>query len=248
MLPIEQMREEAQSITTLLKAPADETTFDLLDGTVIHAYALREMSGILLSLSLAIMRDRWNEWPLTTRGVFSHKFSEYAYRRTHYAPATVDNLVRAGRVWLRGLPKGIPENVVLYDRDGEPTGETVTADPFRLSVSKLVQTAAAARDGRLGNNEVARGQLFNPEVPVRVVNDTLQGRGSNDCEDANCEVVLSPANETIKFYVEGPFIMVRKGEERNWVAELNVEDFGSDPLVKEAIRYLIVACQIKGWE
>lgn len=248
MLPIqiEQMREEAQSITDLLGSPADEATFDLLDGTVVHSYTLREMSGILLSLSLAIMRDRWDEWPLTAKGIFSHKFSEYAYQRTHYAPATVDNLVRAGRVWLRGLPRGIPENVVLYDRDGEPTGEIVTADPFRLSVSKLVQTAAAAQDGRLGSNEIARGQLFNPEVPVRVVNDTLQGR--DNCKGDDC-TVLSPVNdETLKFYVEGPFIMVRKGEKRNWVAELNVEDFAKDPLVKEAIRYLIMACQVKGWE
>jgi len=201
------------------------------------------MYGILLSQSLAVMKERWQEWPLTCKCQWDYKFNQYAEERTHYKPSTIDNLVRAGTAWLQGPPDGIPDKVELYDGEGNATGEVVTPDPFSLSVSKLVFSTAALNDGRLRDNPVAMGQLFNPDVGAHTVNNTLQGRPT--VENPGSAPVL---DTSLKFYVEGPFLWVKKGREKNWVAELNTEGFNQDPLVKEAMRYVIAACQVKGWE
>jgi len=237
-------KERYDSLVTLVEAPADEETFDVLDGTVIVGYNMREMYGILLSRALAVMRERWQEWPLTSKAKWDYRFSQYAEERTHYKSSTIDNLVRAGTAWLYGSPDGLPDEVELYDREGHPTGEVITPNPFSLSVSKLVFSTAALNDGRLTNNPVAMGQLFNPDVGAHIVNDTLQGRPAVE----NPGDAVAVLDASLKLYVEGSFLWVKKGRDKNWVAELNVEGFNQDPLVKEALRYVIAACQVKGWE
>jgi len=220
----------------------DEEVFKLLDDTIIYAHGAREKSGILLSMALSCMKDMWDDWPLTSKSIFNFDFYKYANTRTSYVRVTIDNMVRAGRTWLQGLPDNVPNEILLYDSDGESTGEIVDPDPFRLSVSKLLVTSAAAKDGRLWSNEVALGQMFNPEVGVHVVSHTIQ-HPKEDEEDE----VISPEYtiDSLKLYLEGPFIMVRKNGATNWVAELNTEGFEKDPSVKEAVKYLIAALQIR---
>jgi hypothetical protein len=230
-------------------AQPDESTFDLLDGTIVYAYDTREKAGILLSMSLSCMKDLWDDWPLTSKGPYKYDFYKYANTRTSYARVTVDNMIRAGRTWLQGLPDNVPSEVLLYDSNGEPTGEIVDPDPFSLSVSKLLVTSAAAKDGRLWANEVALGQLFNPDVGVHTVNRTIQrphDRKSNEEEEKEKEEsVPYPLNDSLRLYLEGPFVMVSKNGQTNWVVELNTEGFETDPMVKEAIKYLIAAVQIR---
>jgi len=222
----------------------DESTFDLLDGTITYAYDTREKAGILLSMSLSCMKELWDKWPLTSKGLFEYDFYKYASCRTSYARVTVDNMIRAGRTWLQGLPDNVPSDVLLYDTDGEPTGEVVTPDPFNLSVSKLLVTSAAAKDGRLWANKVALGQLFNPDVGAHTVSRTIQQpRGPKEEEE---EIVPYTLNDSLRLYIEGPFVMVSKnGHESDWVMEINTEGFENNPIVKEAVKYLVAALQIR---
>ena len=223
----------------------DEEMFDLLDGTIVYAYNAREKSGILLSMALSCMKEMWDDWPLTSKGIYNYDFYRYASTKTSYARVTVDNMIRAGRTWLLGLPEDVPHEVILYDASGEPTGEVVIPNPFDLSVSKLLVTSGAARDGRLWSNKVALGQLFNPDVGVHTVSRTIQQPKEEKEEDKEPaqEYVL---DESLKLYLEGPFVMVSKnGYESDWVFEINTEGFSNNPIVKEAIKYLIAALQIR---
>ncbi len=244
-LTVVDIKGAAARIESILSvARPDESTFDLLDGTINYAYDIREKSGILLSMSLSCMKDLWDKWPLTSKGLFKYDFYRYASNRTSYARVTIDNMIRAGRTWLQGLPDNVPSDVLLYDTDGEPTGEVVTPDPFNLSVSKLLVTSAAAKDGRLWANEVALGQLFNPDVGVHTVSRTIQQPRKPKEEEE--EIVPYVLNDSLRLYIEGPFVMVSKnGHESDWVMELNMEGFESNPIVKEAVKYLIAALQIR---
>ena len=235
----------AQLKSMVVAKRPDEEVFDLLDGTIVYAYNAREKSGILLSMALSCMKDLWEDWPLTSKALYHYDFYKYAYAKTTYAHVTIDNMIRAGRTWLQGLPENVPHEVLLYDTDGEPTGEIVTPDPFNLSVSKLLVTSAAAKDGRLWANEVALGQLFNPDVGVHTVSRTIQ-QPSAPKEDKEPEVISTEYTiDSLRLYLEGPFIMVRKNGKTNWVAEFNMEGFSEDLAVKEAIKYLIASLQIR---
>jgi len=246
-LTIVDVKEASKHIKAILSSVRpDEAAFELLDGTIIYAYAAREKAGILLSMALSCMKEKWDTWPLTSKALFDHDFYKYVSNRTSYARVTIDNMVRAGKTWLQGLPDNVPEKVLLYDSNGEPTGEVVNPDPFRLSVSKLLVTSAAAKDGRLWSNEVALGQLFNPEVGVHVVSYTIQ-HPPNVEEDREDKIFPSEYTvDSLKLYLDGPFIMVKKNEhESDWVAEINTEGFEKNPIVKEAVKYLIAALQIR---
>lgn len=223
----------------------NEEVFDLLDNTIVYAYNSREKSGILLSMALSCMKDMWDEWPLTSKALFKYNFYNYALTRTSYARVTIDNMIRAGRTWLRGLPDNVPDQVLLYDSDGKPTGEVVDPDPFSLSVSKLLYSSAAAKDGRLWTNEVALGQLFNPDVGAHAVNRTIQHPPGAEDDEIPSQVDPEYTIDSLKLYLEGPFIMVKRDGQTNWVAELNTEGFENDPMVKEATKYLIAALQIR---
>ena len=224
----------------------DEEMFDLLDGTIEYAYNAREKSGILLSMALSCMKEMWDDWPLTSKGIYNYDFYRYASTKTSYARVTVDNMIRAGRTWLLGLPEDVPSEILLYNSDGEPTGEVVIPNPFDLSVSKLLVTSGAARDGRLWSNEVALGQLFNPDVGVHTVSRTIQQPKKPKGEEEEEEIVPYTLNESLRLYVEGPFVMVSKnGYESDWVMEINTEGFENNPIVKEAVKYLVAALQIR---
>lgn len=248
-ITIVDVKGAATQLGAMVKAGnPDEEVFGLLDSTIVYAYTARERSGILLSMALSCMKDMWDDWPLTSKGPYKYDFYRYASTRTSYARVTIDNMIRAGRTWLQGLPENVPSEVLLYDSDGEPTGEVIDPDPFSLSVSKLLVTSAAARDGRLWNNKVALGQLFNPEVGVHTVSRTIQRPPvpKEEKEGNEEEIVPYTLNDSLRLYLEGPFVMVSKnGYESDWVVELNTEGFASNPIVKEAIKYFISALQIR---
>lgn len=247
-ITIVDVKSAAKRLGDMLDANSpDEEIFDLLDGTIIYAYNAREKSGILLSMALSCMKYLWEDWPLTSKGLYNYNFYRYASTRTSYARVTIDNMIRAGRTWLQGLPENVPSEVLLYDSNGEPTGEAVVPDPFDLSVSKLLVTSGAARDGRLWSNKVALGQLFNPNVGVHTVNHTIQ-RPKVPKKDEGKEEQIIPytLNDSIRLYIEGPFVMVSKnGFEADWAFEMNTEGFENNPIVKEAVKYLIAALQIR---
>lgn len=251
LIPVSDIRRAAKHLRELLElGEATDETFALLDNAILYSYSTREKCGVLLSMTLSCMRDLWDSWPLTSTALYEYSFYNYTASRTTYAPVTIDNMVRAGRTWLQGLPESVPDKVQLYDRDGEPTGEEVVPDPYSLSVSKLLVTSAAARDGRLWENVVALGQLFNPDVSVSVVSSTIQRprvpKEEEEQDTAPSIIVGQPNGEPVKLFLDGPFIMVRRdGQQPNWVAELNTEGFESDPLVKRAIKYLVAALQIR---
>lgn len=251
LIPVSDIKRAAKHLRKLVElGEANDGTFEMLDNTILYSYSTREKCGILLSMALSCMRDLWDSWPLTSTALFEYKFYNYAASRTTYAPTTIDNMVRAGRTWLQGLPESVPDRVQLYDRNGEPTGEEIVPDPYSLSVSKLLVTSAAARDGRLWENKVALGQLFNPEVGVHVVSGTIQRpkipKEEEKQNPAPSIIIGQPNGEPVRLFLDGPFIMVhRNGQEPTWVAELNTEGFVNDPMVKRAVKYLVAALQIR---
>lgn len=251
LIPTDNIKRVAEQLQTLsTREEATDETFEILDSAVVYSYSTREKCGILLSMALSCMRDLWDAWPLTSTAFYEYDFYKYAAARTTYARTTIDNMVRAGRTWLQGLPESVPGKVQLYDRDGEPTGEEVIPDPYNLSVSKLLVTSAAARDGRLWENKIALGQLFNPDVGVHVVSSTIQRpkmpKEEKEQGVAPSIVIGQPNGEPVRLFLDGPFIMVhRNGQEPTWVAELNIEGFENDSMVKRAIKYLVAAAQIR---
>ena len=90
--------------TMVATKKVDEEIFDLLDSTIVYAYNAREKSGILLSMALSCMKDMWDDWPLTSKGIYEYDFYRYANTRTSYARVTIDNMIRAVLTLLQGLP------------------------------------------------------------------------------------------------------------------------------------------------
>ena len=78
------------------------------------------------------------------------------------------------------------------------------------------------------------GQLFNPNVSVHQLSDTIQGRA----------LPPSNTNERLHLYLDGLCIVARRGDREVEVGEL-IESFG-DPLVEEAHKHLMAVCRIMG--
>lgn len=216
--------------------------FDTIDSAVIYSNKMREVSGVILSVSLTLMKDQWNTLPLDKRSEWEYKFYAYAEARTGFKRPTVDNLINVGRTWLLSPPPvELPSKVELYDKYGKATGKKIKPDPFSLPVSKLLVSTAAAKDGRLGFDKVAMGQLFNRDVPVHTLNDTLQGRGPG---------MLAPVPKTyhkLEFYLSGPLLMASRGYHHTPIAEIDWDGQDKDPLAKEALDLLMSTLQVKGW-
>jgi len=161
-------------------------------------------------------------------GEHEFSFQTYAYSRTRYAESTIANLVDAGRTWLLEHPP-LPAQVELYDKEGNATGEIVSPDPLNLSVSKMIFTKAALKDGRLAGNLVAMGQLFNQDVDATTVSRTLSGRVAGGGGAKN-------SSNRLTFILEGPLLLAQWGKgEPELVAELSLS---VSPLVVKAITYL----------
>ena len=61
-LTVVDIKGAAARIENILTVPhPDESTFELLDGTIVYAYDTREKAGILLSMSLSCMKDLWED-------------------------------------------------------------------------------------------------------------------------------------------------------------------------------------------
>jgi len=165
---------------------------------------------------------------------YNFDFHEYARARTQnqHADSTLDNMVDAGITFLLSPPEDFPETVVLYDKDGNTTGEVVGVDMASLSTSKMVYAKASVKDGTLVANPVAMGQLFNPNVGPTDVLRTLRG------------AVMSGASpNSLSLFIEGGLLMVRRGSSTPEVlAEFTTE---SSSLVLDGIRLLRMRCGIR---
>lgn len=235
-----EISESIQSKITKLQnvvALSDEHgAFTELDGVIVYTHQVEEIASAVKCVALAMMKQRWDDGlvPLTESGAYEHNFYNYTLVRTGCSGSTVRNWIDAGRTWLEGLPAGIPERINLYDRDGNPTGDNVESNPFLLNRSKLVLTKAAAKNGRLADNEVALGQLFNKAVGIHTVLDTL----NSDEEEKNI------AHAGLKLWFDGPYLIAQDGfSDPEVVAEFYAD--GSD-VVDQAIKYITAACHIRG--
>lgn len=208
--------------------------FNFLDDQVLKSIEVSQEVRRILSVTLAIMKQRWDEFPLEELSWCEYDFYTYARKRTDgYSRSAIDNHVNVGSTWLLGnLPEGIPERVELYDSKGRPTGEIIDTDPRTQSTSKLLVATGAAKDGRLRQDPVAMGQLFNSDVSVHTLSNTIQGRTK-----------LLPINDSFKMWEEGAVIYAKQNGEEIWVAELNFET--DNELVVKARDYLIVACNVR---
>ncbi len=136
------------------------------------------------------------------------------------------------RIYAEVAPKDFPETVILYDEDGNTTGEVVGVDMASLSTSKMVYAKASVKDGTLVANPVAMGQLFNPNVGPTDVLRTLRGA-----------VVSGSSPNSLSLFIEGGLLMVRRGSSTPEVlAEFTTE---SSPLVLDGIRLLRMRCGIR---
>jgi len=229
------IQDKIVKLQNVVNASNEHEAFTELDNVIVYTHQVEEVSSAIKCVALAMMKQRWDDGliPLTESGVFKHNFYDYALSRTGCSGSTVRNWIDAGRTWLEGLPKGIPERVDLYDRDGNPTGESVVSNPFLLNRSKLVLTKAAAKNGRLADNEVALGQLFNKAVGIHTVLDTLNSNG----EEKNI------THAGLKLWFDGPYLIAQDGfSDPEVVAEFYAD--GSD-VVDQAIKYITAACHIR---
>lgn len=211
--------------TNILKNPKEG--FKSLKVTAVHLKQLYQDINKARCAILAIASENWDLFPLTEVSEWEYDFYKFAKEFTGgYTKRSIDNMKRVGEAWLTGtLPPGIPEKVTLYDENGQPvfqkeTGELieVDADPYeKASFSKLLVATGAAHDGRLANDKIALGQLFNPDVSVRNLSDTLQGRAKHG-EKKKAEIVPE-----IYFILEGPYLVAKRGPEEALIAELNLD-------------------------
>lgn len=230
------IQDKIATLQTMLSQSDEYDAFRELDNVIIYTHQVEEISSALKCVALAIMKQRWDDGlvPLTESASYEHSFYNYAFNRTGCTGSTVRNWIDAGRTWLEGLPEGIPKSVELYDRDGNPTGECVEPNPFLLNRSKLVLTKAAAKDGRLTDDPVALGQLFNRDVGIHTVLDTL----NNGKDKSNI------AHAGLKLWFEGSYLLAQDGfSEPEVVAEFYV---GDNDIVNQAIRYITSALNIGG--
>lgn len=209
----------------ILKDPKEG--FITLKTTAGHLQQLYQHVNKARCAILAIASKHWDQFPLTEIGEWDYNYYNFAKDYTGgYTRRSIDNMRRVGEAWLTGeLPPGIPKKVALYDNRGKPvinedTGEIleVAPDPYeKTSFSKLLVATGAAHDGRLTSNKIALGQLFNPDVSVRDLNDTLQGRADFDKEDKT-EIVPE-----LFFILDGPYLIAKRGPEEVLFAEINLE-------------------------
>jgi len=209
----------------ILKNPKEG--FENLKVTAVHLKQLYQDINKARCAILAIACENWDLFPLTEISEWEYDFYNFAKEFTGgYTRRSIDNMKRVGESWLTGtLPPGIPEKVTLYDENGQPvfqkeTGELmeVEADPYeKASFSKLLVATGAAHDGRLTKDEVALGQLFNPDVSVRSLSDTLQGRAKHK-KKKKVEIVPE-----LYFILDGPYLIAKRGPEEELIAELNLE-------------------------
>lgn len=239
ILSLTNPEENAERVVALMERPANKETFTLLDGTIQHGLVLYETGGAVLCVSLAIMEQRWEDWPVEIREGWEFKFNQYIKKRfAGYDITTVDNWIRAGRPFIHGIPTWLPDEVQLFDRDGKPMEERVTPTVARLGTSKMIFSAAAWMDGRLERCPKAVGMLFNPAVGPHPVNNVLQGRKPNQGH--------IPDNPGLCFFIEGNQLWIQRGDNANWFMEINEEGYKVDALVQEAVKYVLAALQIKG--
>ncbi len=211
--------------TNILKNP--KAGFEALKTTAVHLKQLYQDINKARCAILAIAAENWDLFPLTEVSEWDYDYYKFAKEFTGgYTRRSIDNMKRVGEAWLTGsLPLGIPDKVALYDENGQPvfqkeTGEImeVETDPYeKASFSKLLVATGAAHDGRLVSNEIALGQLFNPDVSVRNLSDTLQGRAKHKKKD---KIEIVP--ETF-FILDGPYLIAKRGPEEALIAELNLE-------------------------
>ena len=208
--------------------------FAILDTEITNSVREREEQNLRLCALLAYANVHWSSFSMELVGPWKYNFYIYAQSRTGgYQRGTIDNMVDTGKTFLLGqLPDSIPEEVELYDAKGNPTGEMVNPREqlSEQSASKLLVAKGAAKNGRLSSNPVAMGQLFNPEVSVHILSDTIQGR-----------VQLPALQDSFQLRLVGSYIVgIQNGEEKV-VAEL-VED--TDPIAVKGREYILAACRI----
>jgi len=209
--------------------------FHVLDTEISKSVKEREEQNLRLCAQLAYANLYWDQFPLDIVDTWSYSFYTYASDKTGgYQRSTIDNMVDVGRTFLLGeLPEGIPEQVELYDRTGNPTGTVADTRELLLeqSASKLLVAKGAAKDGRLESNPIALGQLFNPEVSVHVLSATIQGRSQ----------LPPPRPDKFRLARISSYIVAYENGEEQVVAELT----GSDTaLVRKAHEYILAACKV----
>lgn len=197
-----------------------KNSLQLLFNTAIHLEQLYQNVNLARCTVLGLASQHWDDFPLTETAQWDHDFIKFAKHVTGgYTRKTIDNMARVGRTWLLGeLPPSIPDQIVLYDAKGEivvdkETGEVITIepDPYKLSVSKLLVSTAAAKNGRLDNDVVTLGQLFNPKVGVQLIRNFLS------------KLPKLPPSSELYFILEGPYLIARRGPEETLIAELNLD-------------------------
>jgi len=238
-LGIEQLPDRFSNLVEILEADnIDEEVFDLLHGTVIYSYRLREVAGILLAMAVSIQVDIWDSAPLTRTTDYKDVWA-YAQATTGYSRKHLQNMARAGRIWLLDAP-AMPDQIMLFDRNGCPTHQMVIPNPLDLSLTKLIYSARAIGDGSLWENPKALGQLFNPDVPANIFYDTMQESLSKTlCPTPD------PKREMV-FYMEDSLLLARGNGEVVVVAQLNFDE--RHPLLTKAFSYLKAALDIYGLE
>jgi len=222
----------------LIARQDDLSAFQELDEWIVKSFRWREAAGSILCASLAALKERWESGRVSTVDMsqYDYSFYQYAYEKTGYARSTIDNMVDVGRTWLMGeLPEGIPESVEIYDKDGSPTGDVITIDPYQIATSKLLVAKAAAKDGSLARNPAALGQLVNADVPVAIVRDTLRGTASNG------NGKLEKSNR-LRLFFEGDFLCAQRG---GGEVEVVAEFYPVSDITREAMLYISAACKVR---
>jgi len=185
---------------------------------------------------LAMIKERWDNLPLSIRMPFNLSWDEFAKKHTRgKAKSTYEGYVLTARIWLmEEFGKGKVVRITKRSEDGSPiieNGKVLFEDrefiPYQIDFSKLSILNSRAR-----NNDMT-DELWEMLVDDYYNCDNLR------IISANGNDIDSTKQYLAYFHLEGPWLCITQADKTIEIAEINWESYDTDPLVKYAIDMLM---------
>lgn len=185
---------------------------------------------------LAMIKERWDDLPLSIRMPFSLSWDDFAKKYTRgKAKSTYEGYVLTARIWLiEEFGKGKVVRISQRSEDGSPlieNGKPLYEDkefiPYQIDFSKLTILNSRARSNNMTE------ELWEMLVDDWYNCDNLRIAATNGDD-------LDPTKRYLSyFHLEGPWLCISRADRTIEIAEINWERYDTDDLVKEAIDTLL---------
>lgn len=186
---------------------------------------------------LAIIKQQWENTPIDFRKTHGFAFINFAKQWTGgKAQSTIDAYILTAKLWiLDDFGKGKLVSIKKRAADGKPIRneygaeirETVEFCPYAVELSKL-----GILNPRAQKNDMTE-TLWEMLVDPFFTCDDLRAEHTKDAEDGNGH------QYTLSYGLQGPMLVVYQNGNAVEIAEMNWENYETDPLVKEAINQVL---------